>query len=143
LQEYGEKLMQNKRGGIVAIEPSTGEILSLISAPTYNPNLLVGRQRSRNFTKLYNDTLSRPLIDRGLLRMHEPGSPFKILVALEALHENAISTAATIACTGAYHYGRRGARACHCGGGRRDFILGTAKAYNSYFANAFRKRIDK
>ncbi|MBT8273689.1 MAG: penicillin-binding protein 2, partial [Bacteroidia bacterium] len=79
LQEYGERLMQNKRGGIVAIEPQTGEILSLVSAPTYNPNLLVGRERSRNYTRLYNDTLSRPLIDRGLLRMHEPGSPFKAL----------------------------------------------------------------
>lgn len=143
LQEYGEKLMQNKRGGIVAIEPSTGEILSLISAPTYNPNLLVGRQRSRNFTKLYNDTLSRPLIDRGLLRMHEPGSPFKILVALEALQENAIAPETTIVCTGAYHYGRRGSMACHCGGGRRDLILGIAKSCNSYFANAFRKSIDK
>ncbi|MEO8934332.1 MAG: penicillin-binding transpeptidase domain-containing protein, partial [Xanthomarina sp.] len=139
----GEKLMQNKRGGIVAIEPATGEILSLISAPTYNPNLLVGRIRSRNFTKLYNDTLSRPLIDRGLLRMHEPGSPFKVLVALEALQENAITAETTISCTGAYHYGKRGTMACHCGGGRRDLILGIAKSCNSYFANAFRKSIDK
>ncbi|MCX7546638.1 penicillin-binding protein 2 [Xanthomarina sp. F1114] len=143
LQEYGEKLMQNKRGGIVAIEPATGEILSLISAPTYNPNLLVGRKRSRNFTKLYNDTLSRPLIDRGLLRMHEPGSPFKVLVALEALQENAISPETTITCSGVYHYGRRGTMGCHCGGGRRDLVLGIAKSCNSYFANAFRKSIDK
>ncbi|HLV13784.1 MAG TPA: penicillin-binding protein 2 [Xanthomarina sp.] len=143
LQEYGEKLMQNKRGGIVAIEPATGEILSLVSAPTYNPNLLVGRQRSRNFTKLYNDTLSRPLIDRGLLRMHEPGSPFKILVALEALQEKAITPETTINCTGVYRYGRRGTMGCHCGGGKRDLIMGIAKSCNSYFANAFRKSIDK
>jgi penicillin-binding protein 2 len=142
LQEYGEKLMQNKRGGIVAIEPSTGEILSLISAPTYNPNLLVGRKRSRNFTKLYNDTISRPLIDRGLLRMHEPGSPFKIFVSLVALQEHAITPQTTISCSGVYHYGRKGTMGCHCGGGRRDLVLGIAKSCNSYFANAFRKNID-
>ena len=142
LQEYGEQLMQNKHGGIVAIEPSTGEILSLISAPTYNPNLLVGRKRSRNFTKLYNDTLSRPLIDRGLLRMHEPGSPFKALVALVALQENAITPQTTVTCSGVYHYGRKGTMGCHCGGGKRDLVLGIAKSCNSYFANAFRKSID-
>ena len=79
--------MQNKVGGIVAIEPSTGEILSLVSAPSYNPNLLVGRQRSKNYTKLYLDTIHRPLIDKGLTRMHVPGSPFKLLVALAALQE--------------------------------------------------------
>jgi len=142
LQEYGELLMQNKRGGIVALEPSSGEILALISAPTYNPNLLVGRKRSRNFTKLYNDTLSRPLIDRGLLRMHEPGSPFKALVALVALQENAITPQTTVSCSGVYHYGRRGTMGCHCGGGKRDLVLGIAKSCNSYFANAFRKSID-
>ena len=143
LQAYGEKLMQNKRGGIVAIEPSTGEILSLISAPTYNPNLLVGRQRSKNFTRLYRDTISRPLIDRGLLRMHEPGSPFKALVALVALQEHVITPEAKITCTGIYHYGRNDKMGCHCGGGKRDLVLGIAKSCNSYFANAFRKTIDK
>ncbi|MDU8885746.1 penicillin-binding protein 2 [Yeosuana sp. MJ-SS3] len=142
LQAYGELLMQNKRGGIVAIEPGTGEILTLVSAPTYNPNLLVGRQRSRNYTKLYNDTISRPLIDRGLLRMHEPGSPFKALIALTALQEGAITPETTVTCSGVYRYGRRGTMGCHCGGGRRDLNLGIAKSCNSYFANAFRKTID-
>src|SRR5690606_32030924 len=68
LQEYDERLMQKKHGGIVPIEPSSGEILALVSAPTYDPKLLVGRQRSRHFTKLYNDTINRPQVDRGLLR---------------------------------------------------------------------------
>ena len=143
LQEYGEKLMQNKRGGIVAIEPSTGEILSLISAPTYNPNLLVGRQRSKNYTKLYNDTITRPLIDRGLLRMHEPGSPFKALIALTALQEHVIDPSTIITCTGAYHYGGTKPMGCHCGGGKRDLNKGIAKSCNSYFANAYRKTISK
>ncbi|WP_142785317.1 penicillin-binding protein 2 [Changchengzhania lutea] len=143
LQAYGELLMQNKRGGIVAIEPATGEILTLVSAPTYNPNLLVGRKRSKNYTKLYTDTISTPLIDRGLLRMHEPGSPFKALIALTALQENAITPNTTVFCTGAYHYGGRKPMGCHCGGGKRNLNLGIAKSCNSYFANAFRKTIDK
>jgi len=142
LQAYGELLMQNKRGGIVAIEPNSGEILSLVSAPTYNPNLLVGRARSRNYTKLYTDTISTPLIDRGLLRMHEPGSPFKALVALAALQEGAITPESTVTCTGVYHYGRRGTMRCHCGGGKRDLNLGIAKSCNSYFASTFRKTVD-
>ena len=65
LQKYGEQLMINKRGGIVALEPSTGEILALVSTPTYDPNLMVGRERSKNFTKLYLDTINKPLLDRG------------------------------------------------------------------------------
>lgn len=144
LQEYGELLMQNKRGGIVAIEPKTGEILTLISAPTYNPNLLVGRERSKNYTRLYNDTISRPLIDRGLLRMHEPGSPFKALIALTALQEGTIDEQTTIRCNHGYVYGRNNrTMACHCGGGQRNLNSGISKSCNAYFANAFRKTIEK
>jgi penicillin-binding protein 2 len=144
LQEYGELLMKNKRGGIVAIEPSTGEILSLISAPTYNPNLLVGRQRSKNYTRLFNDTINTPLIDRGLLRMHEPGSPFKTLVALIALQEGVIDVNTTFMCHHGYTYGRNNLKmSCHCGGGIRNLNSGIAKSCNAYFANAYRKTIDK
>ena len=144
LQEYGEYLMQNKHGGIVAIEPSTGEILSLVSAPTYNPNILVGRKRSKNYTLLYNDTISRPLIDRGLLRMHEPGSPFKALIALTALQEGVLDVNTTIKCHHGYTYGRNNQKmGCHCGGGIRNLNSGISKSCNSYFANAYRKTIDK
>ena len=65
LQAYGELLMKNKRGGIIAIEPASGEILAMVSGPSYNPNLLVGRNRSKNFTKLYKDSIAKPLFDRG------------------------------------------------------------------------------
>ena len=82
--------MQNKRGGIIAIEPSSGEILTMVSAPSFNPNLLVGRERSKNYTKLHYDTISRPLYDRGLQAMYPPGSPFKILNALIGLEEGVI-----------------------------------------------------
>jgi penicillin-binding protein 2 len=144
LQEYGEKLMQNKRGGIVAIEPETGEILSLISGPTYNPNLLVGRERSKNYTKLWNDSISTPLMDRGLSRMHEPGSPFKSLIALTALQEGVIDTQTTYRCHHGYVYGRNNRKmGCHCGGGTRNLNSGIAQSCNAYFANAFRKTIEK
>ncbi len=143
LQEYGELLMQNKIGGIVAIEPSTGEILSLISAPSYNPNLLVGRERSKNYTILNNDSIHLPLIDKGLLRMHEPGSPFKSLIALTALQEGVIDINSTIRCTGAYNYGGKRPMRCHCGAGTRNLNSAISKSCNSYFASTYRKIIDK
>ena len=76
MQAFGEALMINKRGGIVAIEPQTGEILSLVSAPNFNPNLLTGRDRSEYFRKLLNDTIGKPLFD-GVYKQNIIGSPFK------------------------------------------------------------------
>lgn len=144
LQAYGELLMKNKMGGIVAIEPSTGEILTLVSAPSYNPNLLVGRERSKNYTKLHNDSIHLPLIDKGLLRMHAPGSPFKSLIALTALQEGVIDENTTITCHHGYIYGRNNRKmGCHCGSGKRNLNSGISKSCNAYFANAFRKTIDK
>ena len=144
LQAYGELLMKNKVGGIVALEPSTGEILSLVSAPSYNPNLLVGRIRSGNYIKLNNDTIHFPLIDKGLLRMHEPGSPFKTLIALTALQEGVINTNTTITCHHGYTYGRNNRKmGCHCGGGKRNLNSGISKSCNAYFATVYRKTIDK
>ena len=144
LQEYGEQLMQNKMGGIVAIEPSSGELLTLVSAPSYNPALLVGRERSKNYTKLYKDSIYRPLFDKALIRMHVPGSPFKTLVALAALQENVITTRETVYCTEKYIYGKnRRIMKCHCGGGYRNLFSGISNSCNSYFAMAFRKTIDK
>ena len=144
LQEYGELLMQNKIGGIVAIEPKSGEILALVSAPSYNPNMLVGRERSSNYTKLYNDSIHLPLIDKGLLRMHEPGSPFKTLVALAALQEGVITNNTTVTCYDGYTYGRNNRKmGCHCGGGTRNLNTGISKSCNAYFAHAYRKSIEK
>lgn len=146
LQQYGEALMVNKRGGIVAIEPATGEILALISMPTYDPNLMVGRQRSANFTKLYLDSISRPLLDRGLQAQYPPGSPFKVVTALVALQENVITPETTTVCHGGYRYGSsaKSVMACHCETGY-PIALNTAiyRSCNSYFSNAYRKTIDK
>ncbi|MFT5777393.1 MAG: penicillin-binding protein 2 [Crocinitomicaceae bacterium] len=91
LQEYGEKLLQNKKGCIVAIEPSTGEILALISAPSYDPNLLVGNKNIRkNYPDLLND-MNKPLFPRPLASEYMPGSTFKLLQALIGMQEGVIT----------------------------------------------------
>ena len=142
LQEYGELLMSNKKGAIVAIEPSTGEILSLVSAPSYNPNLLLGRERSKNYFELYKDSIYKPLIDKGLLSTFPAGSPFKVIVGLIALQENVINDKNTIFCNGEYIYGRnKKSMKCHCGGGYRNIYNAISESCNSYFADAYRKTI--
>ncbi|HRZ30831.1 MAG TPA: penicillin-binding transpeptidase domain-containing protein, partial [Flavobacterium sp.] len=141
LQKYGELLMQNKRGGIVAIEPKTGEILALISAPTYDPSLLVGRMRSKNYTALYNDSIAKPLYDRGLLAEYPPGSPFKILTALVALQEEVIDEQTTYFCRRGFSYGNRFMK-CH-DSGPSQLHDGIYKSCNTYFANIYLKTIQK
>jgi penicillin-binding protein 2 len=99
LQAYGEKLMQNKIGSIVAIEPSTGEILSLVSSPSFDPALLVGRKRGSNFNILVHDSL-KPLYNRALMAAYPPGSTFKLVNALAALQEKAITPKTKFSCNG-------------------------------------------
>lgn len=138
LQEYGEKLMQGKRGGIVAIEPSTGEILAMISGPSYDPSLLVGRERSKNYSKLYYDSIAKPTWDRSILAQPSPGSPFKTLNALIALQEGVITTETQVRCYHGFYVGKT-KRGCHCGGGLRNMNTGIYKSCNAYFAQVFRK----
>lgn len=142
LQHYGEELMVNKRGGIIAIEPGSGEILAMISAPNYNPNLLVGRVRSKNFTKLYNDTIAKPLFDRGLQAMYEPGSPFKTLNALIALQEGVVNTEEKFICRRGYNYGGKKPMGCHVHRSPVNMNLGIYESCNAYFANIYRRIID-
>ena len=143
LQAYGELLMKNKRGGIVAIEPATGEILSLITAPFYDPSLLVGRNRSPNFTRLYLDSIGRPLYDRGLLAEYPPGSPFKTLNALIALQEGVVDTRDSFSCNHGYPYGRGKKLGCHAHKSPLSMIPGIAQSCNAYFANIYRRIIEK
>lgn len=143
LQKYGEELMVNKRGGIVAIEPSTGEILALVTAPSYDPALLVGRQRSKNYTKLYNDSIAKPLFDRGLLGEFPPGSPFKLLTGLVGLQEGVIDTETTFTCHHGFSYGRGSFMKCHCPGGVIKLHFGIYESCNAYFANTYKKTIEK
>ncbi len=146
LQEYGEKLMKNKRGAIVAIEPSTGEILALVTAPSYDPNLMVGRRRSKYSTLFINDSINKPMFDRGLKARYAPGSPFKIVNALIALQEEVITTNTSFVCSGGYRYGKRthAFMKCHCGThGKVNFNRAIFKSCNAYFSNTYRRIIEK
>ena len=144
LQEYGEKLLRNKRGGIVAIEPETGEVLSLVSAPSYDPNLLIGRMRSKNYRNLTLDSISKPLFDRGLQAQYAPGSPFKTLNALIALQEGVINSNTTYRCNHGHFYARGMFMDCHCKYGTYNNLLsGIFRSCNTYFANIYRKIIDE
>ncbi|MBT0607317.1 penicillin-binding protein 2 [Aequorivita echinoideorum] len=143
LQQYGEELMVNKRGGIVAIEPSTGEILTLVTAPSYDPALLVGRDRSKNFTKLYYDTIAKPLYDRVLQGEYPPGSPFKTLTGLIGLQEDVIDLKETVACHGGYNYGGRRKLGCHHHPSPLAMLGGIANSCNAYFCTVYRRSIEK
>ena len=147
LQVFAQRLMSGKRGGIVAIEPSSGEILALVTAPTYNPNMLVGRKRSKNSTILFNDTISKPSYDRGLLAAYAPGSPFKMMNALIGLQENVIDEETSFKCYHGFKYGKRANEfmGCHCGIVGRPIKLKTAiaKSCNSYFSNTYKRIVEK
>jgi penicillin-binding protein 2 len=143
LQAYGEKLMKGKRGGIVAIEPSTGEILSLITAPSYDPDILVGRKRSKNFTELYYDTIHKPLYNRALQAIYAPGSPFKALTGLVALQEEVVGLEESFRCNGGYSYARGVRMGCHNHPSPVQMVTGIAHSCNSYFAQIYRRTIEK
>lgn len=142
LQKYGEELMINKRGGIVAIEPSTGEILALVTAPSYDPAILVGRQRSKNYTTLYHDSIAKPLYDRGLLAEYTPGSPFKILTGLVALQEGVIDEETSFVCHHGFSYARGRFMKCHDSGVSK-LHNGFYNSCNTYFANVYMRTINK
>jgi len=144
LQAYGEELMRNKRGGIVAIEPATGEVLALVNAPSYDPSILVGRKRTRNYRKLANDTLAKPLFDRGLLAQYPPGSPFKTLNALIALQEGVITPKTKYRCNRGHYYARGAFMECHCKRGtRNDLSRAIYQSCNTYFSNTYKGIIEK
>ena len=142
LQKYGEELMTNKWGGIVAIEPKTGEILALVTAPSYDPGILVGRQRSKNYTFLYRDSIAKPLYDRGLLAEYPPGSPFKILTALIGLQEGVIDEETSFVCHHGFSYARGRFMKCHDSGVSK-LHNGIYNSCNTYFANVFMRTINK
>ncbi len=136
LQEYGEKLMKQFRGSVVAIEPATGEILSLVSHPSYDPSLLVGRVRSKNFVELQLDTL-KPLFNRALMAKYPPGSTFKVVTALIGLQENVLSTKTTYYVDGAYYAGGLRIKD-HIHGAFVDFYTSIEKSSNAYYCHVFR-----
>jgi len=143
LQEYGESLMINKRGGIVAIEPKSGEVLALVTAPSYDPNMLVGRDRSKYFNELVKDTIAKPLFDRSLQAEYSPGSPFKTLNALIGLQEKVITPETVFTCNKGHYYGQGAFMGCHNPiGTKSNLIKGIYSSCNSYFAKTFVRLIN-
>ncbi|HOI26978.1 MAG TPA: penicillin-binding transpeptidase domain-containing protein [Paludibacteraceae bacterium] len=140
LQAYGEKLMQNKIGSIAAIDPSTGEILALISSPTYDPSLLVGRQRTKNFAKLVNDPL-KPLFDRPMMACYPPGSTFKTANALIFQQEDIINRSTTYGCSNGYHAGSFTV-GCHSHVSPLNLVQSIQHSCNAYYCSGFRAMLD-
>jgi len=141
LQELGEKLMQNKLGSIVAIDPRTGGILAMVSAPTYQPNYLTGSERRKHFSELFlNPAL--PLLNRTVSASYSPGSTFKTLQALIGLHEGVIETDTRFSCSGAF-YGCGGGRPMRClDFGTFDLREAITISDNTYFANVMQRVIN-
>ena len=137
LQQYGEKLMHNKIGSIVAIEPKTGEILASISTPSYDPGLLVGRQRSKNFKKLDSDTLN-PLFNRALMARYPPGSTFKVVNALIGQEEDVVNRGTTYECHGGFRVGNF-FMGCHNHPSPQDLVGSIKVSCNAYYANVFKR----
>ena len=144
LQVYGDSLMINKFGSIIAIEPRSGEILSLINAPSFDPNLLIGRDRSKNYIKLKNDTIGKPLFDRGLQGQYPPGSTFKLINGLIALEENIITSKTRISCNEGHYYSKNRFMRCHCKPGTsNDLNTAIYNSCNTYFATIYKNTLNK
>ncbi len=143
LQKYGEEIMKNKRGGIVAIEPSTGEVLSMVSAPSFNPNLLIGRKRNANYKLLANDSIAKPLFDRATQAVYPPGSPFKVVNALIGLQEGVIRPQTTFSCYGGFYYTPYRFMRCHCGQVENNLLSAIYKSCNTFFGKTYTRILDK
>lgn len=141
LQQYGEKLMQNKIGGIVAMDPSTGEILALITSPTYDPNLLVGRDLRKHYVDLLHDTIGNPLFNRALQAYYPPGSTFKLMNALIGQQEHVLSASTLYPCARGYPP-LGGKPKCHPHGSPTDLKGSIATSCNSYYSYVFKSIVE-
>ncbi|MBI2269317.1 MAG: penicillin-binding protein 2 [Bacteroidetes bacterium] len=141
LQRYGELLMQNKFGSAVAIEPSTGEILALVTSPTYDPNLLVGRTRSKNYAKLALDTIAVPLYNRALMASYPPGSTFKLIDALIAQQEGVLNPETRYPCARGYPP-LGGKPKCHPHSSPLALYESISHSCNSYYSYVFKSIVD-
>ncbi len=142
LQVLAEKLMTNKVGAIVAIEPKTGGILAMVSGPNFNPNDLTGSERTKNYSKLVLD-VSAPLLNRAIKGLYAPGSTFKPIGGLVALDEGVITSSYSYNCGGAYYGCNRPVRCSHSGGGHAaNLRLAIANSCNSYFTHIYRMTVN-
>ncbi len=136
LQQLGEDLMRNKVGSVVAIEPSSGEILALVSSPAYDPNLLIGRERGNNYMKLLRDP-SKPLFNRPLAAPYPPGSIFKILMSLTGQEEKVLNSNTSYGCSRGYLF-----VGCHPHGSPLALRGAIATSCNAYFCQVYRSVVN-
>ena len=141
LQKFGEQLMHNKIGSIVAIEPSTGEILSFVSSPAYDPNSMVGRKRGNNYMTLLNDKY-KPMFVRPIQAEYPPGSIFKVVNALVAQQFRLINENTYFFCPGGYRYGRKGFMGCTHVHGSINLENSITESCNTYYGYAYSRMID-
>jgi penicillin-binding protein 2 len=140
LQAYAETLMANYQGSVVAIEPKTGEVLAILSAPYYNPTLLVGRVREDNFRKLKKDTL-KPLFNRAIMAEYPPGSTFKTVNALTGLNSKIIRPGTQFGCQLGY-YARGVSMKCHYHDVPLNLEHAIKNSCNAYFAHTYKRTVD-
>ena len=143
LQAYGEQLMAGKKGSIVAIEPSTGEILCMVTAPSYDPNLLVGRIRKSNYYKLLEDSVMVPLFNRALMASYPPGSTFKTVEALVGQQSGVLTPDTKYSCPGGFSLGNGKKVACHNHFSPLDLRQSIQHSCNTYYCRVFKSIIDK
>ena len=143
LQAYGDSLMKNKYGSIIAIEPKSGEILALVNSPGYDPSLLVGRERSSQYRLLNNDSIGKPLFERGLQGQYPPGSTFKIINALIGLQENVIQEETLFKCNGGHFYAKNAFMKCHTNEATFSNLNNAIyTSCNTYFAKTYKEIIE-
>jgi len=141
LQEYGEKLMQNKIGAVVAIEPATGEVLAMLSSPSYDPNLLVGRLKKKNYPIMAMDT-TKPLYNRATMAKYPPGSTFKLVNALIGQEEGVITETTLFSCSRGFHFGGLTV-GCHPHASPVNLKFSITTSCNSYYCNTFKNILQK
>ncbi len=138
LQAYGEQLMRNKMGSVVAIEPKTGEILAMVTAPNYDPNMLVGRARTKNYVQLLLDPI-KPLFNRAQMAYYPPGSTFKLVNALIAQQEGVITPSTRYPCS--YRVGNHSVN-CHPHPSPADLHAAVQYSCNPYFCHTFKNLLE-
>jgi len=140
LQLFAEELMEGKVGAAVAIEPSTGEILMMVSSPTYDPDELVGRSRGNNYMKMLNNK-RQPLFNRAVRAKYPPGSTFKLVQGLIGLQEGVLSPNNCYSCHNGYRSGRITVK-CHSHASPLNLYYAVATSCNAYFCYVFRNILD-
>ncbi len=143
LQSLAEALLKNKSGSIVAIEPRTGEILSFVSSPSYDPNVLtINRNRGAAYNELLRDTLQKPFFNRGVQAKYPPGSILKTVMSLIAMQEGVMTANTPVSCKGAYYYNGV-PRGCHQHSYPYNVAIALEHSCNSYYFTTLRNIVDK